>query len=84
MDKEGRREKKQKTIEHQEDVFTCEFRHEQVGKFVIGLLNGSTKISSGYLGIDEKTKNTLIDLRVELLVDIEKYVSGKLKGEELD
>jgi hypothetical protein len=69
----------------EEDIFTAEFRHETVKKFVNGIINGSIEIqSSAGIPLDKETLDFLIADNTQLLRDITNYVSGKLKGEELD
>ena len=67
-----------------EDIFTAEFRHETVIKFVKRLINGSIEIQSPTgITLDKKTLDFLVADNAQLLKDITDYVSGKLTGEEL-
>ena len=67
-----------------EDIFTAEFRHETVKKFVNGIINGSIEIQSpAGIPVDKGTYDFLVAEHAQLLKDITKYVSGKIKGEEL-
>lgn len=60
------------------EIFSAEFRHEQVQKFIIGLLNGSLRPFTPVPMPEGALKD-----RAELLVNIAAYVSGTLRGEEL-
>jgi hypothetical protein len=59
------------------ELFTAEFRHEQVIRFIRGLIEGSMKIQPS-------SNQAVIQSIAELITDLTRYVSGKLKGEELD
>lgn len=66
-----------------EDLFPVQFRHEQVVKFVRGLVEGSIILTT-----PSKSNLELYDFALrtqnEILNAINKYVSGKLRGQELE
>ena len=59
------------------ELFTAEFRHEQVIRFIRGLIEGSMKIQPS-------SNQAVIQSIAELITDLTRYGAGKLKGEELD
>lgn len=66
------------------DIFTSEFRTEEVKRFVKGLIDGSIKLLSLSTDLNPEVKRQVIIDHTELLADIERYVSGKLRGTEFD
>ncbi len=65
------------------DVFTSEFRHEEVRRFVRGLIDGSIKFIK-LPDLESDLGEFAINERSNLLSDIEQYVSGKLRDDKLD
>src|SRR5688500_3616036 len=66
-----------------DDVFTSEFRHETVIKFIKDVLNGTIAFKP-LIPLSENQEHPILKEYAEISVNIEQYVSGKLKGEELD
>lgn len=63
------------------DVFTSEFRHEQVRKFLVGLMDGSVRIVPMTEHINEQTRKKIMKIFRELEGVIGFYISGLFKGE---
>jgi hypothetical protein len=64
-----------------EDLFPIEFRHDAVVNFIKGLIGGSIRL-------EQPTTSDAIPIYAEtyrgIIRDVERYVSGRLRGEELD
>jgi hypothetical protein len=64
-----------------EDSFTTEFRHDAVVNFIKGLIGGSIRLA-------QPTTSDAIPIYAEtyrgIIRDVERYVSVRLRGEELD
>jgi hypothetical protein len=64
-----------------EDLFPTEFRHDAVVNFINGLIGGSIRLT-------QPTTNDAVPIYAQtysgIVRDVEKYVSGRLRGEELD
>jgi hypothetical protein len=66
------------------DLFPVEFRHEKVMKFIRDLVEGSARFISIPSDLDAKSRDSLISKQRDVISDITAYVSGKLRGDELD
>ncbi|HEX7257599.1 MAG TPA: hypothetical protein VF242_06025 [Nitrososphaeraceae archaeon] len=66
-------------------TFTAEVRHEVVADFIRRIFDGSLKLDDipSNLPPDNPLYQRGINSRVKLLLNIEKYVSGKVRNEEL-
>lgn len=67
-----------------DDLFPVEFRHEQVTKFVRGLIEGTITLKGYTTRLEPQLRDAVIKSHSELITDITNYVSGKLRREELD
>lgn len=65
-----------------DEVFSTEFRHDVVMKFVKGLVDGSIKIETD--GRSKEGKELIARYASQIVNDVNKYVSRRVDGESLD